>query len=200
MCECCEVIHRYLATAIGCSLLVSRWAVVVYGSPSHAALTILLLELSYGTVHFPEGEELLPRIKSLMRWLRTLKKNDTVAARAYDVAFGVLQRLAPRQNADISELLEEDASFSVTSHSQSPSVMGNHEEGQQPWTGHLNYEGEMGHQSMFAFPSNPNQGDVLIPGHVPTWPLGSGADVLSFGNPFGTHHDEQNPLTFKFPA
>ncbi|PVH93535.1 hypothetical protein DM02DRAFT_484054, partial [Periconia macrospinosa] len=56
------------------------------------ALIVLLLEMSYGTVHFPEdGEEILVSIKKLVRSLRRMGKNNQVAERAYTVAFQVLR-------------------------------------------------------------------------------------------------------------
>ncbi|PVH98672.1 hypothetical protein DM02DRAFT_32457 [Periconia macrospinosa] len=79
------------------------------------ALIVLLLEMSYGTVHFPEdGEEILISIKRLIRPLRTMGKNNTVAGRAYTVAFQVLRKLALKLNAEISDLIWEDMEHSNT--------------------------------------------------------------------------------------
>ncbi|KAF2106648.1 hypothetical protein BDV96DRAFT_457194, partial [Lophiotrema nucula] len=69
------------------------------------ALIVLIIELSYGTVHIPEGgQAILPSIKKLIRWLRAMSGNNQVAARAYCLAFDVLQKAASQLDADISDL------------------------------------------------------------------------------------------------
>ncbi|PVH92275.1 hypothetical protein DM02DRAFT_544015 [Periconia macrospinosa] len=82
------------------------------------ALIVLLLEMSYGTVHFPEdGEEILVSIKKLIRSLKAMGKNNKVAERAYTVAFQVLRGLASKLDAEISDLIWEDIA-----HSTAPSL------------------------------------------------------------------------------
>lgn len=74
------------------------------------ALTILLLEMSYRPIRHPQNDEtILPFTKKLIRWLRTMKRNNQVAKRAYHLTFEILQRLALQTNADITDLLLEDA-------------------------------------------------------------------------------------------
>lgn len=73
------------------------------------ALTVLLLEISYDTVHFPDnGKEILSFIKKLIRWLRIMKENDQLAESAYTMAFRLVRRVASQVNMDISDLLREE--------------------------------------------------------------------------------------------
>jgi hypothetical protein len=86
------------------------------------ALIVLLLEMSYGTVHFAEEtEEILPSAKKIIRWLRSLSKTDQIAERAYILLFDVLQNLAPQVEADITDVLSEHAQFAA-SHTITPTT------------------------------------------------------------------------------
>lgn len=172
------------------------------------ALTVLLLELSYGTVHFPEdGKEIVADIKILIRWLRKMKDTDQVAERAYKVAFGILQDLAPRMDVDISDLLHEDevdSAFPAAPNPQDQFIGGHHsgfsfgESNMQAWQQTTQasglYDTQMGHLPMFTYPP----GSLLFPRPMEsagTQPIESGMPWLPFNNPFGAAHDEQNPLT-----
>ncbi|KAF2175859.1 hypothetical protein K469DRAFT_723784 [Zopfia rhizophila CBS 207.26] len=179
------------------------------------ALTVLLLEMSYGTVHFPQnGEEILPSIKKLIRWLRTMKENNKMAERAYTMAFEILQRLAPRVNADISDLLREDAAgptspetsnfedqFTASEYGQGyPFPDGEYSQqfGRQEMHASGFRDIQTGYASMFAFPPGPPHQDSSV---LPFMDLGG--TFLSnlpqsrplFGNPFLTPYDERNPVT-----
>lgn len=158
------------------------------------ALTVLLLELSYDAVHDPESEEILPKVKKLIRWLRVLKRNDRVAGRAHDLAFEVLQDLASRLNIDMSDFLQEETRSPARANSQSSSAMDVHEPMQQFFTGEMSYDSGLSQQSMFAFPPSTCQEGLQAPevtGSAFNMPLGPGAPGNSF---FRTSHDEQNPL------
>jgi hypothetical protein len=115
------------------------------------ALTVLLLELSYDTVHDPESEAIVPRVKKLIRWLRVLKRSNRVAGRAHDLGFGVLQDLSSRLNIDISDLLQGNSPPPARPSSQSSSTTDYHDQFQQSLTGVVNYDSRMSHQSTFAF-------------------------------------------------
>ncbi|KAF2018390.1 hypothetical protein BU24DRAFT_169995 [Aaosphaeria arxii CBS 175.79] len=72
--------------------------------------SILVLELAFGTVVFPETEDtILPRVKRLVRLLRSMKGMDPFAERIYGTILGVLRRLAERDDLDIADLVAEDA-------------------------------------------------------------------------------------------
>lgn len=155
------------------------------------ALTVLLLEMSYGTVHMPDSGDILPRVKVLIRWLRTLQEKDRVAVRAYDVAFGILQNLACRLQEDVSDLMQEDASMSGTGTSQSQFVT-------EPY-GQFDYDEDMSHSSLFASQPPLSQGDPQVPAFGVTFgtsPQRVTVSGSSSSNPFGTAHDEQNPFLF----
>ncbi|KZM19463.1 DNA binding [Ascochyta rabiei] len=164
-------------------------------------LTVLLLEVSYNTVHLPEDDKgILPRIKKLLRWLRVLKEKDRVAARAHDVAFSVLQGLATRTKSDLSDLLQDDVAASSlpaisTPHDQS--TMEESDMGQVFSTGEYGYNHQTVDSSMSAFPSALYPDDPLLPEHSSH----AGASLSGpltpyppFGNAFDNVHDEYNHL------
>ncbi|KAH7108881.1 fungal-specific transcription factor domain-containing protein [Dendryphion nanum] len=179
------------------------------------ALIVLLLEMSYGAVHFPEdGKEILPSIKKLIRWLSTMAKNNEVAGRAYTMALRVLQGLAPRLNADISDLIWEDAARSKDSETfdfEDQFTAGEHGRA-YPFSAGADagafggegmrasdfYNNQTGYASMFGIPARQPQ---AIPSFLGS--LGGGGELLSdfpgldpmFGNPFVTGYDEENPVT-----
>jgi hypothetical protein len=58
------------------------------------ALTVLLLEISYEAIHFPQDRhEMVPSLKKLVRWLRVMKTNNGMANRAYIITMNLLQKL-----------------------------------------------------------------------------------------------------------
>jgi hypothetical protein len=172
------------------------------------ALTILLLEMSYGTVHFTQGGgELLPSAKELLRSLRAMKENNKSAGRAYNIALGLLQKLASKIDADISDLLQEDAalfeeakrraalSFSAAGDfGPNYALAAGHEDQQHfmdtgmPASGY--YDFQTGEESMF---SQPYQEDPPFPSL-----LRSDSSFLAelartnplFGNSFSNAYDE----------
>jgi hypothetical protein len=167
------------------------------------ALTVLLLELSCDSVHDPESEEILPKVKKLIRWLRVLRKNDEVAGRAHDVGFGVLQDLASRTDTDtdISDLLQEDAPPPASSNSQSSSATSVCDHFQQSFTGVFNYDTGMSRQSMFAFPPRTDQGGLQVAeaaGSATNLPIELDTPATFFGNAFSTLYDERDHILSHF--
>ncbi|KAF2187211.1 hypothetical protein K469DRAFT_738344 [Zopfia rhizophila CBS 207.26] len=177
------------------------------------ALTVLLLEMSYGTVHFhPNGEEILFSVKKLIRWLRAMKENNQMAERAYAMAFGILQRLAPRVDANISDLLREDAAgrtVPATSNFEDQFTAGEYDQGYPFSAGEYSQQFggqemrassshgiQTGHASMFAFPSGPHQDSSVLAFTDPggTLPPNLPQSSPFFGNPFLTAYDEQCPI------
>jgi hypothetical protein len=167
------------------------------------ALTVLLLELSCDSVHDPESEEILPKVKKLIRWLRVLRKNDEVAGRAHDVGFGVLQDLASRTDTDtdISDLLQEDAPPPARSNSQNSSATSVCDHFQQSFTGVFNCDSGMSRQSMFAFSPRTDQGGLQVAeaaGSASNLPVGLETPGISFGNVFSTLYDERDHIFSHF--
>lgn len=166
------------------------------------ALTVLLLELFCDSVHDPESEEILPKVKKLIRRLRVLRKNDEVAGRAHNVGFGVLQDLASRTDTDIdiSDLLQEDAPPPARSNSQS-SATSVCDHFQQSFTGVFNYDSGMSRQSMFAFLPRTDQGGLQVAeaaGSASNLPVGLETPGISFGNAFSTLYDERDYIFSHF--
>jgi hypothetical protein len=168
------------------------------------ALTVLLLELSFATVNLPQdGEEILSSAKKLIRWLRTMKANNEIADRAYTIAFGIFQKLAPRVSVDISDLLREDAAIAANPGTRDSKSQSMSDRDNQGFRGQRCESGfndtQTGYASMFAFPSGAIQENLLTPTLTD-----SGGTLLpnlppygpSFGHPFSTIYDEQYPFTF----
>ncbi|KAL5401958.1 hypothetical protein PMIN03_011084 [Paraphaeosphaeria minitans] len=173
------------------------------------ALTVLLLEMSYGTVHLREdSEQIILSTKKLIRWLRAMKAGDQMAERAYTLAFGILMKLAPRIKADISDLLEEDTSseddtrtsaeihLSISERTQGHSFsfsMGENRLGQgMPASGY--YDFQTGDASTYTHPSVPPHGsmrsDNVFSGDLAhSHPL--------FNPSFSTPYDENNSVYSK---
>jgi len=58
------------------------------------SLTVLLLDVSYESAHLPKNiERVLPPLKKLVEWLRVLRANNGVAARAYRVVMNLIKKL-----------------------------------------------------------------------------------------------------------
>ncbi|CAI6342379.1 unnamed protein product [Periconia digitata] len=180
------------------------------------ALVVLLLEMSYGAVHFTHGSrQISTPIKKLLDWLRTMSNDNDTAKRAYDMAFAVLQRLASKFNVDISELLREDtaqtrhpAAFHLN---QQPAVGPHGQEDSVPPTEQAQALGEQGMYASDFYVNQPGYASMFgVPAVQPqnsSWMVGptdaggallpdvSQADAM-FGNPFVTSYDEENPVTF----
>ncbi|KAJ4358923.1 hypothetical protein N0V95_002629 [Ascochyta clinopodiicola] len=169
-------------------------------------LTVLLLETSYNTVHLPkDNNELLPRIKTLFRWLRALKEKDRVAARASDVAFSILQGLATRIELDVSDLLQEDVTASSITTSQNETMVDEHDMGQMSSSiGEYGYNNQTVDSFMSAFPSALYPGDPMLSegsGHAGTSFSESHVSHPPFDNAFDNIHDECNQLsTRRYPS
>ena len=166
------------------------------------ALTVLLIELSLDSIHDAESEDILPKVKKLIRWLGVLKKNDRVAGRAHDLGFGILLDLASRTNMDmnISDLLHEDESLPPESNSQSASATSVNDEIQESFTGAFNYDDRMSHQSMFASPLSTHQEGWQVPAAAGSAILPPGLETpgTSVGNAFSTLYNERDHVFTHF--
>ncbi|KAI8937846.1 hypothetical protein NX059_005536 [Plenodomus lindquistii] len=79
------------------------------------SIVVLLLEISLRGKHFPEDRhEIIPPLKKLIRWLRTMRVTNDVAGRAYPIAFNLLKKMVATIKIDISDLLQEDADLNAT--------------------------------------------------------------------------------------
>ncbi|KAF2196678.1 hypothetical protein GQ43DRAFT_476103 [Delitschia confertaspora ATCC 74209] len=88
------------------------WCIIHY---MMQAIAVFLTEMSYGNIHLKMKEkDLNPYLKKLIRWLREMGGNNEVAHKAYKVAFVNLKAVAEKGRVEISDLLQEDASFVAT--------------------------------------------------------------------------------------
>lgn len=69
------------------------------------AVTIMILEISFGSVHMPVGENnLLQLTKKCVRWLRRTSENSIASRRAWQLCDMALRRLASSMGFQISDL------------------------------------------------------------------------------------------------
>ncbi|KAJ4295076.1 hypothetical protein N0V90_007084 [Kalmusia sp. IMI 367209] len=153
------------------------------------ALVTLLLEMSFGTVDlYQDGKEILSSAKKLIRWLRMMAKNNPIAERAYTVAFGVLQRLASKFNADISDIIQEDT---VRTAFISKNQFGEHHQASeiQGMNRDDSNDDQTGFASMFILPiAQPNDDTSSMEHYSQTYRQ---FDPIS-ENPFVSVHDQKS--------
>ena len=59
------------------------------------ALVVLLLEIVLESIYFPnDRQEIIPSLKKLLRWLRIMRFNNSMAGRAYSISSALLKKLA----------------------------------------------------------------------------------------------------------
>ncbi|KAL2796911.1 fungal-specific transcription factor domain-containing protein [Aspergillus keveii] len=69
------------------------------------ATTVLLLELSFGSVHMPDEEKtFLGAAKKAIRWIHAMSKYSLASRRAWELCDGNLRRLATGLNLDVSDI------------------------------------------------------------------------------------------------
>jgi hypothetical protein len=74
------------------------------------AMAILLLEMSHKGAHMTtqNNKDIPKSIKKLVRWLRSLRRDNGVADRAYKVVIEILKSGKLRVQDDITDILAED--------------------------------------------------------------------------------------------
>jgi hypothetical protein len=71
------------------------------------AATILLLELSFGSIHMPgEEQNFLVAAKKVIRWLYVMSKRSSASRRAWQLCDSNLRRIAYGMNYDVSDMPE----------------------------------------------------------------------------------------------
>ncbi|GLB05261.1 hypothetical protein AtubIFM57258_011299 [Aspergillus tubingensis] len=69
------------------------------------ATTVLLLELSFGSIHMPDEEaNFLHAAKKAIRWLFAMSENSLASRRAWELCYGSLRQIAAGMSYDISDL------------------------------------------------------------------------------------------------
>jgi hypothetical protein len=73
------------------------------------SMAVLLLEMTYSNED-PKRDDrsIILSIKKLIRWLKVMRDNDLVAARAFEVIWRILKICAPTLQAEANELLADD--------------------------------------------------------------------------------------------
>lgn len=88
------------------------WWSMVHGIMQ--AAIVLLLELTFGASHLSGHEQdTLRHLKKLLLWLMAMKERNKIAERGYRSIWTIVQKLAPRYQADLSRLLEQDAQVPI---------------------------------------------------------------------------------------
>lgn len=97
-------------------------------------LAVLLLEMAYEDKHLKDEEnDLMPCIKRMIRWLRSISPNDPVAARAYKVIWTILKTCAPALQKQANDLLAEEVDPVVTPTSSQYSTQRTENHGNENW-------------------------------------------------------------------
>lgn len=171
------------------------------------SIVVLLLEISLRGKYFPEDrQEIIPPLKKLVRWLRTMRISNGVARRAYPIAFSLLKKMVAAISIDISDLVQEDAELNfhgpTDATASPPRMMANEVTNTQfqPWVHPSVYDGNT---QADIFPSR--QGDLFAQSQYG----GPSPDLLYESQPgmadctvppsafpglFFTNFDEENPL------
>ncbi|CAG5179628.1 uncharacterized protein ALTATR162_LOCUS9381 [Alternaria atra] len=80
------------------------WAIVHFIMQS---IAVLILDMTYRNREIKSSEpSMVVSIRKLIRWLRAMRHNDPVAARAHHVIKGVLKRFSPALQSQADELLD----------------------------------------------------------------------------------------------
>ncbi|EPS31954.1 hypothetical protein PDE_06913 [Penicillium oxalicum 114-2] len=70
------------------------------------AVAIMILEISFGYVHMPEGERLLiPLTKKCIRWLHQTSENSVASRRAWQLCDNTLRQLANSMKFQVGDML-----------------------------------------------------------------------------------------------
>ncbi|ORY00961.1 hypothetical protein BCR34DRAFT_102002 [Clohesyomyces aquaticus] len=161
------------------------------------AISVFLLEMSFGEAHMTHhGEELPKSTKKLVRWLQAMCITNAVAERAHEVAIDIIKTEAPQVRIDISDIIVESARGPDRSHMLLPSQ-------RSSYLSFLSHPPAPGALSM-GFPELLNdaaaQGAQLSSQHfLPPDPqyLMLDPDMqrpLRYGNPFMTNFDQPDLL------
>ncbi|CAN9480850.1 unnamed protein product [Alternaria alternata] len=157
------------------------------------ALAVLLLEMAYEGKHLKdEKADILACIKKMIRWLRAMKANDPVAARAHDVVYKILNSCAPVLREQVKELIDDDSNW--TSQPAQPARSGASSTFQSQSTSWDTPSG-----TGFSEEMPPNYPPPLSHDHLVDpllqYPLPTQQPTPStFGNPFFTSFDQGVPI------
>ncbi|CAN9445480.1 unnamed protein product [Alternaria alternata] len=157
------------------------------------ALAVLLLEMAYEGKHLKdEKADILACIKKMIRWLRAMKANDPVAARAHDVVYKILNSCAPVLREQVKELIDDDSNW--TSQPARPARSGASSTFQSQST---SWDTPSGTGLSEEMPPNyppPLSHDHLVDPLL-QYPLPTQQPTPSaFGNPFFTSFDQGVPI------
>ncbi|KAI4947324.1 hypothetical protein J4E91_006676 [Alternaria rosae] len=157
------------------------------------SLAVLLLEMAYEGKHLKdEREDIMACIKKMIRWLRAMKANDPVAARAHDVVYKILNTCAPALREQVKELIADDTVW--TSQSAQPARSGGSSTFTSP-SSTWNAPGATGYSQEMPpnFPPPLSQDHFMDP--LLQYPLPVQQPTsFAFGNPFMTNFDQGVPL------
>ncbi|KAI4694813.1 hypothetical protein J4E81_006414 [Alternaria sp. BMP 2799] len=156
-------------------------------------MSVLLLEMAYEGKHLKdEREDIMGCIKKMIRWLRAMKTNDPVAARAHDVVYKILNTCAPALREQVKELIADDTEWTSQpaqpARSARPSTFTSQS---TSWdtTGATGYSQELPPN----FPPPLSEAHFMDP--LLSYPMPAQQPTsFAFGNPFMTNFDQGVPL------
>lgn len=157
------------------------------------ALAVLLLEMAYEGKHLKdEKADILACIKKMIRWLRAMKANDPVAARAHDVVYKILNTCAPVLREQVKELVDDDNNW--TSQPARPARSGASSTFQSQSTSWDTPSGTGFSEEMPPNYPPPLSHDHLVDPLLQYPLLTQQPTPSAFGNPFFTSFDQGVPI------
>ena len=168
------------------------------------AMAVLLLEMFYRGTHMTKhGNKQIPKsIKKLLHWLRAMRTQNLVAGRAYKLVVDILKSGESRVQGNIADLLPEDevdidrGYLMSDYHGDGDAALPTNTFTSMPMT-----TGD-GEENVFA-PGNWQQGnwqqwigDQFETGMSDPFFLPEPVQMqFTYGNPFMTNFDQQNPIS-----
>jgi hypothetical protein len=162
-------------------------------------MAVLLLDMAYANSHKEKpNPDIIASIKKLIRWLRAMQNNDSVAAQAYKVVWKILKAVAPELQAKANDILSVNEEIVMQPQAymhHRPSVADQHYEPRQhedPGTFMIDNMEAFNAQPFYPEPLNDPSSSPPIP--APLHPVDESSMPVSLGHPFFTNFDQGTPF------
>ncbi|KAH7091380.1 fungal-specific transcription factor domain-containing protein [Paraphoma chrysanthemicola] len=163
------------------------------------SMAVLLLEMAYGNKDMRGSDpNMTTSIKKLIRWLRAMRHDDPVAARAYQVTWKILKACAPTLQAQANDLLAMEGEDDSPSNTCQYPAATYDEHNTAHWPQANFYHPPVDNSSAFVSPTFDQS--TLDP--LTAFPYDSNTfytadqnpQPMVFGNPFFTSFDQGAPV------
>ena len=163
------------------------------------SIAVLILEMTYRKRDMESSEpSMVVSVRKLIRWLRAMRHNDPVAARAHHVIKGIFKRCAPALRSQADELLAlyEEGTPEPDAYQHHHMPYNAQQTAQVPRESFqlhsIDTGGTFGSQPSQYYPLDnlPGYQDNFDPFYLPDEPI----VPMPFGNPFFTNFDHGVPF------